>query len=59
MTAVEVFDRCWFRRFLDDGACQKAGEYGWLDVTGVGADFVRASRWCEEHRHPRDVRVTP
>jgi len=51
--------QCDFHKFLDD-RCPKDGIYGqsnWpigKEYPGID-NFIRNSRWCEDHRHEGDI----
>ena len=62
-----VMDRCWHGKFTGTGRCLEIGRYGNPDYRpdscqpGVNwsVKFMRASRWCQAHKHPGDRLLEP
>jgi hypothetical protein len=60
-------ERCWQGKFSGLSQCPAEGRYGNPDYRGradrPGLDtfvsFMRAARWCAEHRHPGDRLLEP
>lgn len=48
-----MIERCWHNRFsLTEPRCPKPGVWGSPDAA---LGFVRAMRWCDEHKRPGDI----
>lgn len=52
-------EQCWRNKAFADRRCKKIGT--WQSpphlCVGQSASFMRALRWCDEHRHETDVPV--
>lgn len=57
---MKIQEKCWRGKFLDN-PCPKPAMWRSPDrlCVGLGAPFMAAVRWCDDHRHPEDVPLDP
>lgn len=49
-------EQCWFHSFSpNETRCPNPAEWHWPTAEN---GFVRSMRWCWEHKHPNDERIT-